>query len=113
MVRVGTCVFVMRLLASVTGEKSEAMYVWHKCWRVPFLKRKKIERKDFQYRTRKLNKIQWDPETRILQLFAKLFERSGTPGMFVKKYRFTQIGHAESTAYRMCAWTTVITSSAG
>ena len=45
MVRVGTCVFVMRLLASVTGEKSEAMYVWHKCWRVPFLKRKRNNEK--------------------------------------------------------------------
>ena len=38
-------VFVMRLLARVTGEKSEAMYVWHRCWRVPFLKKEKIERK--------------------------------------------------------------------
>ena len=36
----------MRLLARVTGERSEAMYVWHRCWRVPVLKkREKIERK--------------------------------------------------------------------
>ena len=27
----------MRLLARVTGERSEAMYVWHRCWRVPVL----------------------------------------------------------------------------
>ena len=39
-------VFVVRLLARVTGERSEAMYVWHRCWRVPVLKkREKIERK--------------------------------------------------------------------
>ncbi len=35
----------MRLLARVTGEKSEAMYVWHRCWLVPFLKKKKDRRK--------------------------------------------------------------------
>jgi hypothetical protein len=29
---VGACEFVMFLLARVTGEKSEAMYVCHKCW---------------------------------------------------------------------------------
>ena len=57
----GACEFVMRLLARVTGEKSEAMYV---CGfdavggRFPCLKGKKIERKqkkNFQGRTRKLN----------------------------------------------------------
>ena len=34
-------VFVMRLLARVTGEGSEAMYVWHRCWRVPGLKKER------------------------------------------------------------------------
>ncbi len=43
----GTCEFVIRVLARVTGEKSEAMYVWHRCWRVPVLRKdrkKKISR---------------------------------------------------------------------
>ena len=70
-------VFVMRLLARVTGEKSEAMYVWHKCCRVPFLKRKKIERKDFQDRTRKLNKkFSGTRKQKIMQLCLKTL--SGT-----------------------------------
>ena len=49
----GACEFVMRLLARVTGEKSEAMYVWRRFWRVPFLKKKKIETQDFQGRVPK------------------------------------------------------------
>ena len=62
----------MRLLTRVTGEKSEAMYVWHRCWRVPFLKKEKIERKDFQDRTRKLNKNSVGPGIKkFMQLFPK------------------------------------------
>jgi len=72
LVRVGACEFVMRLLARVTGEKSESMYVWHRCWRVPFLKKEKIERKDFQDRTRKLNKNSVGPGIKkFMQLFPK------------------------------------------
>ncbi len=54
----GTCEFVIRLLARVTGEKREVMCVWLQCRRrqVPVPKEKKIERKNFQVRTRKLNK---------------------------------------------------------
>ena len=39
----GTCEFVMRLLARVTGEKREVMCVWLQCRRrqVPVPKRKK------------------------------------------------------------------------
>ncbi len=48
LVRVGACEFVMRLLARVTGEKREAMYVWHRCWLVPFLKKEKDRKKKFQ-----------------------------------------------------------------
>ena len=68
----GACEFVMRLLARVTGEKSESMYVWHRCWLVPFLKKEKIERKDFQDRTRKLNKNSVGPGIKkFMQLFPK------------------------------------------
>ena len=43
MVRVGTCEFVVRLLARVTGEKRGARYVWHKMLvgTVPEKKKKK------------------------------------------------------------------------
>ena len=51
-VRVGTCEFVVRLLARVTGEKRGARYVWHKMLvgTVPekkknkYVRRKKISR---------------------------------------------------------------------
>ena len=57
----GTCEFVVRLLARVTGEKRGARYVWHKMLVAPFLKkknicrRKKISRRDFGNK----NKIQY------------------------------------------------------
>ena len=41
----GTCEFVVRLLARVTGEKRGARYVWHKMLVAPFLKKKNICRR--------------------------------------------------------------------
>ncbi len=38
-------VFVMRLLARVSGENSEAMYVWHKMLAGAVPEKEKIERK--------------------------------------------------------------------
>ena len=70
----GAWEFVMRLLARVTGEKSEAMYVWHKCWRVPFLK-KKNGRKRFPGSYSEIKqKIQWDPETKNHATLSQNFE---------------------------------------
>jgi hypothetical protein len=89
LVRVGSCEFVMRLLARVTGEKSEAMYVWRRFWRVPFLKKKKIETQDFQGRTRKLNKNSVGPG--IKKIHATIPKKLGSgreppPGMFVDSW---------------------------
>ena len=46
----GTCEFVVRLLARVTGEKRGARYVWHKMLvgTVPEKKNVEGKKKDFQ-----------------------------------------------------------------
>jgi len=66
-------VFVMRLLARVTGEKSEAIYVAQVLAGAVPEKREKIETQDFQDRTRKLNKNSVGPgiKKRFMRLFPK------------------------------------------
>ena len=65
-------VFVMRLLARVTGEKSEAIYVAQVLAGAVPEKREKIETQDFQDRTRKLNKNSVGPGIKkFMQLFPK------------------------------------------
>ena len=61
-VRVGTCEFVVRLLARVTGERRGARYDWHKMLvgTVPEKKkygegRKKKKKKRFEERTLEIN----------------------------------------------------------
>jgi hypothetical protein len=73
LVRVGACEFVMRLLARVTGEKREAMYVWHRCWLVSCLK-KKIERRKFPGSYSEIKQNSGGPgKKKFMRLFPKIW----------------------------------------
>ena len=81
--------FVMRLLARVTGEKSEAIYVAQVLAGAVPEKREKIETQDFQGRTRKLNKNSVGPG--IKKIHATIPKKLGSgreppPGMFVDSW---------------------------